>query len=141
MRNVILFLLVLVATTFPAYAQRTGGSFGGSSWGSRSSSSSPSRGSSRTSTSPSRTSTTYRSSPARTYSTPVNSRQSSPRGGTTVVVVNHHEHSSSVFDDDDGDSEPIDLSELDPTVSAICGGIGLLVLGVLLAINRRHNTW
>lgn len=148
--NVFLTVLLFVST---ALAQRTGGSFGGSSWGSGSSRSSTTTTTPFTRAAPS---PTYRSTVSIPRSTPyINRAVSTPRNPSTygtrdtsptastpsggIVVVNN--------DDSPIESEPIDLT--DPVArdvaSWIFGTLAFVVIvGVMFGKWRsitRRSSW
>jgi hypothetical protein len=151
----IVLAIAILFTSSIAGAQRTGGSFGGSSWGSGRSSSSSSY-SRPSSTSTYRSSSTFRRSFTRSSSTPtyrtsvINSpRRTSPGGGVVIVnTTTHHHHDdgddgTSFSFSDNGDSEPSEPWGTDEWICFII--FAGIVLGVIAAIvlhgrysNRRR---
>lgn len=143
--RITIVIIALVCLAAPAFAQRTGGSFGGSAWGSRPSSSS------RPSYSPSvyRSTPTYRSTPMRSATV----TRPAPSFSPTIHVWSTSAHrpsgvTRSLLDDDDtpssaDDGSNIDFSDFDPMTSAVCAGIGFVILAVLvyMARNPRPPRW
>lgn len=151
----VLALLVFVSS---AFAQQTGGSFGGSSWGNRGStprssrSPSPTVSASRPSPRPSARSTpsVSRPAPVRIVYTPSAPRpvrfQISRPAPAPVVVFAPAVGSSDEGPSDDGEAPEasFDASDFDPTVTGLVVGLGLVFLGGVWwrrrkARNTRRN--
>lgn len=151
----IALVLSLTLFTSMAWAQRTGGSFGGSAWGSRTSSSSFSRPST-----PSFSRPTSYSRPTTSYSRPLfstPSRTNMPRYGTTspthitVVHVDNGFHRS-IFDDD-SPSEPVRPGEesdfnvlaqlgLSSGGQFVCvGSLSIILIAMILGIKFSRRRW
>ena len=134
----ILLALIFLILSAPAHGQRTGGSFGGSRWGSGSSS--------RISSSPTRTSWSRPTSTS--YRSPW-TRSSTARTSTGVILVhtgtgggssNHYHYHSDGVNDNNGDS-------LDGDAVLILFGIILAVVFSVVLYNyftsssRRYRRW